>query len=93
MPDNDPTQPQEQVPDTARVYERAKPEKEAGMGRLDNNKATPANRADPMEDAVANKQVPRQVNAQDLDPIVGKRPPPTPGTGPDANQHSRSSAD
>jgi hypothetical protein len=53
------------APDTARVYERAKPEAESGMGRLDNNKGTPANHADHMADAVPNKQPPRQINAED----------------------------
>jgi hypothetical protein len=53
------------APDTARVYERAKPECESGMGRLDNNKATPADHCDRMIDAVANKQPNRQINSED----------------------------
>jgi hypothetical protein len=40
------------VPDPARSYERAKPEAESGMGRLDNNKATPTPRPDHLERAV-----------------------------------------
>lgn len=58
----------ELAPDTARSYERAKPEKEAGMGRLDNNKnATPTACPDQMEKAVGNRQVPEhQLNAQDV---------------------------
>ncbi len=56
------------APDPATSYERAKPEKEAGMGRLDNNKdATPTKRRDSIESAVKNKQVPEhQVNAEDV---------------------------
>jgi hypothetical protein len=53
------------APDTARVYERAKPECESGMGRLDNNTATPANHADRMHHAVANKQPTRQINSEE----------------------------
>jgi len=55
-----------QAPDTARIYERAKPEKEAGMGRLDNNKFAPASSEDKMEHAVTNKQPNRQINAEDV---------------------------
>jgi hypothetical protein len=55
-----------EAPDPARTYERAKPEKESGMGRLDNNKAVPAGSDDKMEDAVANKQPNRQLNAHDV---------------------------
>ena len=56
------------APDTATVYERAKPEKEAGMGRLDNNAdATPTPCPDSVEKAVSNKQVPEhQINAEDI---------------------------
>jgi triphosphoribosyl-dephospho-CoA synthetase len=53
------------VPDTARVYERARPECESGMGRLDNNKATPADHGDRMIDAVRNKQPHRQINSEE----------------------------
>ncbi len=57
---------QQNVPDTARTYERAKPEKESGMGRLDNNAGTPTNRPDRSEDAIKNKQnADRQINADD----------------------------
>lgn len=55
-----------QAPDTARVYERAQPAKEAGMGRLDNNKSTPERCDDKMEHAVGNKQPNRQINAEDV---------------------------
>jgi hypothetical protein len=53
------------LPDTARVYERAKPECESGMGRLDNNKATPAKHPDRITDAVSNKQPNRQINSEE----------------------------
>jgi hypothetical protein len=57
----------EHAPDTARTYERAKPEKESGMGRLDNNSgATPAKSPDQMEDAVTHKQPLRQINSDDV---------------------------
>jgi hypothetical protein len=56
----------ELAPDPARSYERAKPEKESGMGRLDNNKAIPARAPDHVEDAVKNKQGLRQLNAHDV---------------------------
>jgi len=54
-----------QAPDPARVYERAKPEAESGMGRLDNNKATPTKREDKIHHAVKNRQKNRQINAED----------------------------
>jgi hypothetical protein len=52
-------------PDTARVYGRERPEAEAGMGRLDNNKATPCRSADKLEETVRNRQPLRQINAED----------------------------
>ena len=58
----------EQAPDPSDNYERSHPEREAGMGRLDNagKNATPDQSADKIEQAVKNKQKPeRQVNAQD----------------------------
>ena len=60
-----PTSP-ERAPDPARVYERAKPEAESGMGRLDNNKSTPTNRPDDIGGAVKNAQSPRQINADEV---------------------------
>jgi hypothetical protein len=55
------------APDPSNNYERSHPEREAGMGRLDNNKSVPTNRPDHMDDAVRNKQDPsRQVNAQEV---------------------------
>ena len=55
------------APDPATNYERAKPEKEAGMGRLDAPKPAADENADRSQDAVHNKQVPRQINAHDVD--------------------------
>ena len=57
----------ELAPDPATSYERAKPEKEAGMGRLDNNtNATPRKAPDRSAGAVKNQQPLRQVNAHDV---------------------------
>ena len=58
--------PEDQAPDTARTYERARPEDEAGMGRLDNNQAVPTDRPDETADAVKNRQEPRQINADQV---------------------------
>ncbi|HEX5243640.1 MAG TPA: hypothetical protein VFW23_10305 [Tepidisphaeraceae bacterium] len=58
---------EELAPDTARTYERAQPEKESGMGRLDNNKAIPARSRDKIEEAVPNKQDLRQINAEETE--------------------------
>jgi hypothetical protein len=54
------------VPDPSRSYERAKPEAESGMGRLDNNVATPTNSPDRAKQAVKNSQPPRQLNAHEV---------------------------
>jgi hypothetical protein len=60
-----PTSPS-QAPDPASSYGREDPRKEAGMGRLDNNTATPQNQPDDPQRAVSNRQPPqRQVNAQE----------------------------
>ncbi len=67
-PKAEPSAPNSTGPDTARVYERAKPELESGMGRLDNNEGTPAQHADRMADAVPNQQPLRQINAEDEKP-------------------------
>jgi len=63
------------APDPARSYERAKPEAESGMGRLDNNDATPTNRRDKMGQAVKNKQPLRQINAEDQPEAEGPEEP------------------
>ncbi len=83
----------EQAPDTARVYERARPEHEAGAGRLDNNKATPAEREDHCNAAVGNQQ-PNRVDGDDIINQTGARlpsqsPPPiklSPDQSPPAKQ-------
>ena len=56
---------EQNAPDPASSYERAKPEKQSGMGRLDNNKATPSRSADRVKQAVKNKQSNRQINSED----------------------------
>src|SRR5690242_5222473 len=56
----------QQAPDPANAYERANPKNEAGMGRLDNNKAVPTNSPDRPHEAVRNRQDPtRQINAHE----------------------------
>jgi hypothetical protein len=55
----------DQAPDPARSYERAKPDMESGMGRLDNNNSTPTNRPDLVKKAVTHRQKNRQINADD----------------------------
>ena len=60
-----PSSPQ-QAPDPANSYERSNPGREAGMGRLDNNKATPTDAPDRQHQAVTHRQDPaRQKNAHD----------------------------
>jgi len=56
----------ERVPDPSRSYERAKPEAESGMGRLENNESTPTNDPDRPQQAVKNSQPPRQINAHEV---------------------------
>jgi hypothetical protein len=68
----------DEAPDTARVYERARPEAEGGMGRLDNEKGTPTDRADQSFDASHNKHVSRQINCDDVVNKAGG-PPAEPG--------------
>jgi hypothetical protein len=68
---------EDREPDPARSYERAKPEKEAGMGRLDNDAATPTDRPDQPEAAVRNIHPPRQLNADDQ--VVDVRSGANPG--------------
>ena len=56
----------EQAPDPSNNYERSHPEREAGMGRLENNNATPQQQPSGTRAAVPNKQKPdRQINAED----------------------------
>ena len=63
-----------QAPDPATTYERAKPEREAGMGRMENDPATPQETADQSQDAVKHRQENRQLNASDA---VNQRGGPT----------------
>ena len=74
------------APDPAHSYERSDPEREAGMGRLDTNKAVPTNRPDQMDDVVRNKQDPaRQINAEDVtDERTARKPAPV---QPDHSMH------
>ena len=64
----------DKAPDPASAYERAKPEKESGMGRLDNNDAVPAESPDRVHQAVKNKQPLRQINAHDVVDDVAQQP-------------------
>lgn len=59
-----PNHQEEAAPDPARVYERAKPEKESGMGRLDQPAQTPECKPDRAEDAVRNAHRPRKEEQQ-----------------------------
>jgi hypothetical protein len=46
-----------EAPDPSNAYERSHPDREAGMGRLDNNtNATPEDRPDCIDNAVTNRQ-------------------------------------
>ncbi len=46
--------------DASYNYERSHPEREAGMGRLDNNDSTPTDRRDRSDDAVDNRTDPQR---------------------------------
>lgn len=93
----------DQAPDPSFNYERSHPEREAGMGRLDNNtKATPTDQPDHIPDAVRNAQDPtRQINAHDVvngraaaDPNESARDlGPKPGAGPAPVQPDHSMKD
>ncbi len=66
----------EQAPDPSNNYERAHPEREAGMGRLDNNTPTPQQSPDKSEHAAHNRQDgTRQLNAHDA---INQRGGPAP---------------
>lgn len=81
-----PASPQ-QAPDPSNSYERAHPEREAGMGRLDNNKAVSTDSPDRPHEAVSHRQDgSRQLNAHDA---VNQRGGPAPaGQGRDQPDHS-----
>lgn len=80
---NDTERTEDREPDPARSYERAKPEKEAGMGRLDDvtSGATPTDRPDRLEQAVTNAQPPRQLNADEVIDARAAEQPAAPGRG------------
>ena len=46
----------QEAPDPAKAYERARPEDEAGMGRMQNNKSTPTRRPEQGKQAVKNRR-------------------------------------
>ncbi len=57
----------QEAQDPSNSYERSHPEREAGMGRLDNNKSTPVSDPDRQNDDVKNKQDPSgQINAHEV---------------------------
>lgn len=73
---NRPASP-EVAPDPSRNYERSRPEDEAGMGRLDNNRATPEASPDKTPAAVGNKSGQRQLNAHEgVDARAANTPAP-----------------
>lgn len=64
-----------QAPDPASTYERAKPQNEAGLGRLNAPDAIPHDHPDKMEQAVTHRQDgSRQLNAQDTTNPRGGNP-------------------
>lgn len=72
----------EQAPDPTNNYERSHPSREAGMGRLDNNKSTPQDSPDMQEASSPNRQDgARQINAQDTVNASG-------GAAPEQPDHS-----
>ena len=79
-----PPSPQ-QAPDPSTSYERSHPGREVGMGRLDNNKATPRNTPNWQKETVTNRHDPgRQINAHDA---VNQRGGPAP-EAPEQPDHS-----
>jgi hypothetical protein len=70
-------EPQERTtPDPADSYERSRPEQQSGMGRLDNDQATPHDQPDAVAQGAKNKQDPqRQINAHETS---GRPAPPQP---------------
>ena len=74
---SEPERTEDREPDPARSYERAKPEKESGMGRLDDaaGAATPTDRPDQSGLAVPNVHPPTELDADDaLDPRRAGQP-------------------
>lgn len=79
-----PASPQD-APDPSDNYERSHPEHEAGMGRLDNNKAVPQNSPDHNADVVKNRQDPsRQINGEET---TNQRAAIDPNAQPDHSMH------
>ena len=79
----------QQAPDPSNSYERAHPENEAGMGRLDNDVATPRQSPDRQDAAVQNKQKPEgQINAEDVENERAGRDLANGGAAPDQPDHS-----
>ena len=66
MPEETRPLDKESAPDPSNNYERSHPEREAGMGRLDNNKSTPTQREDQQKETVGNRSSQRQLNAHDV---------------------------
>lgn len=54
------TPAEDREPDTARTYERAKPEKESPGGKLGEDSPTPPKKEDRSQDAVTNKSEPQE---------------------------------
>jgi hypothetical protein len=78
------------APDPATSYERAKPEKEAGAGRLDNNVSTPTNQPGREQQTVKNRQDPcRQINAEECDNLRDSADPNRAMPPPDPADHSK----
>src|SRR5436853_6272533 len=87
---------QGKVPDPSRSYERAKPEAESGMGRLDNNQSTPTDDPDRAHQAVKNRQPSRQINAHEtVDQNRTHQPgsPPPPREQPDHSMNEEEPSD
>ena len=81
----DPTSPAdpENAQDPSYAYERSHPDREAGMGRLDNNDdATPANHPERGDRAVPNRQAPRGMATHEVtDERSSGRDPQNPDAG------------
>ena len=83
-----PASPQ-QAPDPSFNYERSHPEREAGQGRLDNNRATPARTDDKADNAVTNRSTPREVTAHEVTDARKSNDPGEPaGPAPVQPDHS-----
>ena len=85
-----------EAPDPANAYERAHPQREAGMGRLDNNDdAVPTSNPDQQHQAVPNRQDPRQINAHEVTNARQGDDPNNPDRGaePDHSMHEEEPLD